>query len=259
MGRMIAIITGASSGIGWEMAKILGKDYDIVMVARNEDRLLECSRQLRELLPSERSVEIFPCDVSNPSACRALHNKYTDAPVEILVNAAGFGCFGEFAETDLERDISMMDTNMKGLHILMKLFLRDMIRRRSGYILNVASSAAYMPGSPLMAAYYASKAYVLSLTRSVAAERSVREAGIYVGALCPGPVDTAFHKTAGIHGNPGGMSAEKCARIAVRGMFSKKTLIIPGFLIKLTYLGAKLLPASFLLWFAGKHQQHKEH
>lgn len=255
---MIAIITGASSGIGWEMAKILGRNYDIVMVARNKDRLLECSRQLLALLPQERSVDIFPCDVSDLSACEALHDQYATSPVEILVNAAGFGCFGEFAKTDLNRDISMIDTNVKGLHILMKLFLQDMIRRKRGYILNVASSAAYMPGSPLMAAYYASKAYVLSLTRSVAAEKSVRDAGIYVGALCPGPVDTAFHRTAGIHGNPGGMKAEKCAEITVRGMLRRKKLIIPGFFMKFTYLGAKLLPASFLIWFAGKHQQHKE-
>lgn len=257
---MIAIITGASSGIGREMAKILAREYDLVLVARRKERLAIFCKEINQRNQRDGikyKAEAFPCDVSNPKECRRLYEAYADAPVEVLINGAGLGGFGQISDIPEEQEMSMLDVNIRALHILTKLFIRDMIERKRGYILNIASSAAYMPGSPYMATYYASKSYVLSLTRSIAYEPDVRESGIYVGALCPGPVNTEFHTVAGFRGKPGGMSPEKCAKYAIKMMKRRKQLIIPGLLIKFTYLGSKILPAGLLLKMAMMHQIRK--
>ena len=149
---MKALITGASSGIGRDMARVLAAmDIDLILVARRGERLRELQKELAV------SVDIIVLDVSVKENCLALYQRLRNASVDFLINNAGFGDFGEFTQTDLNKELDMIATNMQAVHILSKLFLRDFVKRDSGYILNVASSAAFLPG-PLMATYYATKA-----------------------------------------------------------------------------------------------------
>ncbi|MDD6578222.1 MAG: SDR family NAD(P)-dependent oxidoreductase [Lachnospiraceae bacterium] len=260
---MAAIVTGGGSGIGFEIAKILylEEGQDLILVGRNVDRLQAAKLCLeKELLRKKPSIHIYPLDVSDLSACITFHKKFEESklPLSYLINAAGFGTIGSFLETDLEKEACETDTNCRGLLQMTKLFLPDLIQRE-GKLLNVASSAGYMPGSPGMAVYYATKAYVLSLTRSIQAEKEVRESKVLISALCPGPVQTDFSEKAGGTSTAGlgSISAQACAREAVRGLKKGRHLIIPGLLMKFTYPFARILPASFLLYFARKHQEHK--
>lgn len=260
---LAAIVTGGGSGIGFEIAKILylEEGQDLILVGRNVDRLQAAKQCLeKELLRKKPSIHIYPLDVSDLSACITFHKKFEESklPLTYLINAAGFGTIGSFLETDLEKEACETDTNCRGLLQMTKLFLPDLIQRE-GKLLNVASSAGYMPGSPGMAVYYATKAYVLSLTRSIQAEKEVRESKVLISALCPGPVQTDFSEKAGgaSTAGPGSISAQACALAAVRGLKKGRHLIIPGLLMKFTYPFARILPASFLLYFARKHQEHK--
>ena len=185
---MAAIVTGGGSGIGFEIAKILylEEGQDLILVGRNVDRLQVAKLCLeKELLRKKPSIHIYPLDVSDLSACITFHKKFEESklPLAYLINAAGFGTIGSFLETDLEKEACETDTNCRGLLQMTKLFLPDLIKRE-GKLLNVASSAGYMPGSPGMAVYYATKAYVLSLTRSIQAEKAVRESKVLISALC---------------------------------------------------------------------------
>lgn len=295
---MAAIVTGGGSGIGFEIAKILylEEGQDLILVGRNADRLRDAKlhlekeqktndpkrertlpgssygaeiRSSEDVLTDKRSASTqeYPTirtrslDVSDLSACRVFHKyfEHLGLALDYLINAAGFGTIGSFTDTDLDREAAETDTNCRGLLQMTKLFLPDLMKSK-GRLLNVASSAGYMPGSPGMAVYYASKAYVLSLTRSIRAEKAVRESGAHISALCPGPVATEFSEKAGGGADSSGLeviSAETCARAAVRGLKKGKDLIIPGGLMKWTYPLAKILPASWLLFFAGRHQDHK--
>ena len=157
---MKALVTGASSGIGKDMARYLSKlGYEIIAVARDKEAL----SGLKEELPTK--VEIICLDLAKQEACVKLYETVQNKKIDILVNNAGFGDFGEFIITDLNKELKMIDVNIKAVHILTKLFLQDMVKRDSGYILNVASIAGFMPG-PLMATYYATKSYIVRLTRS---------------------------------------------------------------------------------------------
>lgn len=235
---MKAVVTGASSGIGEEIAKILGeKGYYVILVARRIDHL-------NTLIPKLKSGgEAYALDVSSESECKAFYEKYKGQEIDILVNNAGFGVHGNFSETDLERDLSMLKTNVLGLHTLTKLFLPQMLKRNSGYILNVASLAAFMSG-PLMAAYYASKAYVLRLSRAISKE--IKGSNVKISVLCPGPVDTEFNKVAGVKFAIKPLTANKVAHIAIKGMFKGKFMILPGIITKLSAFVSKFLPDSFL-------------
>ncbi len=235
---MKAIVTGASSGIGEEIAKILSeKGYYIILVARRKERL-------EALLPMLKSGgEAYSLDVSSESECKAFYEKYKTEEIDVLVNNAGFGVHGRFSETDLDRDLSMLKTNILGLHTLTKLFLPDMLKRNKGYILNVASLAAFMSG-PLMAAYYASKAYVLRLSRGISKE--IKGSGVKISVLCPGPVDTEFNKVAGVKFAIKPLTANRVAHIAVKRMFKGKFYTIPGFTAKFSAFFSKILPDAFL-------------
>lgn len=231
-------MTGASSGIGKEIAKILSeKGYYIILVARRKE-LLDA------LIPKlKNGGEVFVADLSKENACKDLYEAYKDADIDVLVNNAGFGVHGKFSETDLERDLSMLKTNVLGLHTLTKLFLPDMLKRNKGYILNVASLAAFMSG-PLMSAYYASKAYVLRLSRGISKE--IKGSGVKISVLCPGPVDTEFNKVAGVKFALKPLSAKKVAHIAVKRMFKGKFLTLPGITAKFSALFSKILPDCIL-------------
>ncbi len=248
---MKALITGASSGIGREIAIQLAHDgYGLILVARREDRLLE----LQQLLHTD--VQVIPADLSQRADCFALYQKVKNEDIGILVNNAGFGVFGAFEETDLARELSMLDVNIDAVQILTKLFLKDFARKNYGYILNVASAAAFMPG-PLFSSYYASKAYVLRFSEALNLEMRLQHKNVYVGALCPGPVNTEFSRTAGVSFGTGALSAAAVAAYAVKKMYAKKAVIVPGALMKCARFFSKLLPDSVMARLACHMQKKK--
>ena len=249
---MKALITGASSGIGMEMAKILAaKGYDLILVARRKERLEELKKELKV------DVQIIALDLSSTFNCMRLYNKVKKTKIDILINNAGFGLFGEFNDTKLERELDMIDLNIKAVHTLTKLFLKEFSEENHGYILNVASSAAYFSG-PLMATYYATKAYVLHLTEAIQVEIKKSKKNIYIGCLCPGPVDTEFNEVAGVNFSIKSLSKEYVAAYAIKKMFKKKTIIIPGIQIKLVIILSKILPRKFLTNINYYNQQRKD-
>lgn len=243
---MIALVTGASSGIGEELAKNLAKrGFNLIIAARREERL----KELKKLITEKYDVKVktLTCDLSSEKQCRKLYETVRRLNIDILINNAGFGLFGKFAETDLDVELKMIDVNIKAVHILTKLFLKDFRRRNYGYILNVSSIAGFLAG-PLMAAYYASKNYVLQLTRAIGEElKEEGVKGVYVGALCPGPVRTEFNKVAGSEFAIGGASAAKTAEYALDQMFKRQTVIIPQNGIKLISFLSKVTPSKLLL------------
>lgn len=249
---MIALITGASSGIGRDLARELAKEkYDLIIVARDEVKLNELKKELEEKYKIKVDVEI--ADLANEDNCKKLYEKVKDKykNIDILINNAGFGACGEFTETDLEKELAMIKTNITAYHILTKLFLKDMVERNSGYILNVASIAGFMPG-PLMATYYSTKAYIVRLTQSIRTELRMSHSKVKIAALCPGPVNTNFNKIADVKFAISGQSSEYVARYTVKKMKKKRTLIFPSFFIFLYRHICKIIPdqfASYLCYF----------
>lgn len=224
---MKALITGASSGMGRDMAKVLSNmGYDLILVARRKNRLEE----LKETLHT--NVTIIPLDISSTYNCAKLYEKVKNEDIEILINNAGFGLYGEFTKTNIDQELDMIDLNMKALHVLTKLFLNDFKKKNKGYILNVASMASFMPG-PMMATYYASKAYVRSLSEAISFELKQQNSNVYVGVLCPGPVRTEFNKVANVKFSVKGLNSMDVAEYAITNMFKGKTVIIPGLTMKI--------------------------
>ena len=234
---MKALITGASSGIGFEMAKYLGNlGYGVIAVGRNEERL----EALKAAVPSTRTISM---DLSAEEHCISLYESLRGEEIGIVINNAGFGLYGEFADTSLDTEVKMIGTNITALHILTKLFYRDMLKRDSGYIMNVASVAGFMPG-PLMSTYYATKAYVARLTQAIREEAAARKSKVRLSLLCPGPVKTRFDEVAGIQMGLTSLSAEYVAKYAVNRMLKGKFMIVPGAGIKAAMVFAKLFPDS---------------
>ncbi len=231
---MKALVTGASSGIGREIAVMLDNlGYDIIAVARREDRLLELKENLKN------NTEIMVADLGSSGECYKIFNTFPD--IDILVNNAGFGVFGSFTETDLEKELAMLGVNVTALHILCKLYLKSFKEKNSGRILNVASSAAFFPG-PMFSSYYASKAYVYRLSRAISRELKNAKSRVTVSVLCPGPVETEFSEVAGVNFGIGALTAKRVAELAVKKMMQGKTVITPGFFIKCTRVLAKIVP-----------------
>ena len=248
---MKALVTGASSGIGRDIAIALSDmGYDLILVARRKTKL----EQLKKQLPGKTQVIIM--DLSSTANCMKLYDKVKKEDIEVVVNNAGFGLFGEFDKTNLDKELDMIDTNIKAVHILTKLFLKDFKEKDSGYILNVASSAGFLSG-PLMATYYATKGYVLKLTEAIYEELRRDGSNVYVGALCPGPVDTEFNKVAKVKFSIKPMTSEKVAEYAVDQMLKRKLIIIPGFKTKFVRLSG-LLPRKLLLRLNYNVQKKKD-
>ncbi|MGA7377613.1 MAG: SDR family oxidoreductase, partial [Candidatus Sulfotelmatobacter sp.] len=228
---LTALITGASGGIGYELAKLFAKDhYNLVLVARSSDKLNQVASQLRQQFGL--NVEAMALDLAEDQSVKMLfeHLKGEKLEVDVLVNNAGFGVFGEFAEMPEEEILGQVQLNVVALTHLTRLFLPAMIERRQGKIMNVASTAAFQPG-PLMAVYYATKAYVLSFSEALANE--VAGTGVVVSCFCPGATDTGFQKRAGIENSRlfkkiGAMNVETVARDGYRGLMAGKTLVISG-------------------------------
>lgn len=243
---MIALITGASSGIGEEFAKNLAsRGFNLILVARRRERLKEIKEKITSIF--DVRVKTICLDLSKTECCKRLYEEVSKLHIDILINNAGFGLFGKFDKTDLDRELEMIDVNIKAVHILTKLFLQDFKRRNYGYILNVASIAGFMAG-PLMATYYASKNYVLQLTRAVSQELRHDNVNVYVGALCPGPVDTEFNRVAGAQFAVGGSTATEIAEYGIEEMFKGKTVIIPKKEIKALAVLSKAVPSRLMLW-----------
>ncbi|MFZ0539251.1 MAG: SDR family oxidoreductase [Candidatus Sulfotelmatobacter sp.] len=228
---LTALITGASGGIGYELAKLFAKDhYNLVLVARSSDKLNQVASQLRQQFGL--NVEAMALDLAEDQSVKMLfeHLKGEKLEVDVLVNNAGFGGFGEFAEMPEEEVLGQVQLNVVALTHLTRLFLPAMIERRQGKIMNVASTAAFQPG-PLMAVYYATKAYVLSFSEALANE--VAGTGVVVSCFCPGATDTGFQKRAGMEDSRlfkriGAMNVEAVARDGYRGLMAGKTLVISG-------------------------------
>lgn len=234
---MRALITGASSGLGKEMAKYLSeKNVDLVLVSRDEKKLLEVKEQLKT------DVQIISADLSDAENCIKLYKEA--GGIDVLINNAGFGDFGEFVDTDLVKELNMISTNVCAVHTLTKLFLRDMIEKNEGYILNVSSIAGFLPG-PHMATYHATKAYVLKLTQSIYEEVRRRKSNVKICALCPGPIETPFLDKANVRFKSKPMSAESVAKYAIDSMLKGKYMILPGGNNKLIRILSKIVPEKF--------------
>jgi len=235
---MKALITGASSGIGRDMARYLSKlGYDLIIVARNKEALEKLKIELKT------NVEVVAMDLSESENCYKLYEQAKD--IDILINNAGFGEFGDFVDTNLDKEISMIQTNITALHILTKLYLKDMVKKDKGSIMNVASIAGFMPG-PLMATYYASKNYVVSLTRAIKKELKKKKSNVKLSLLCPGPINTNFNNVANVKFKAKGLSSQYVAKYAIDKMLNNKFLIIPGIGIKCTKFFSKIMPTSLL-------------
>ena len=223
---MKALVTGASSGIGLEISKYLDSiGYEIILVARDKEKLESVAKTLTH------KPKIIVMDLQKVEYIKSLYVLVKNDDIDILVNNAGFGLFGNFTETDLSKELNMIDINIKAVHILTKLFLKDMKRKNKGYILNVASSAAFQSG-PLMATYYSTKSYVYRLTEAINYENKKDKVNVQVSCLCPGPVDTNFNKVAGVRFSVKPLKADYVAKYAIDQMLKGKMLIIPGFKMK---------------------------
>ena len=247
---MKALITGASSGIGRDMARYLSElGYDLVVVARRKELLEELKSDLNT------AVKIECLDISTEENCKKLFEENKD--IDILINNAGFGDFGAFDKTDLGKELSMIDTNIKAIHILTKLYLCEMKKRNSGHILNVASIAGFMSG-PLMATYYATKNYVVSLSKAINKELKKDGSKVSVSVLCPGPVSTNFDSVANVKFSLKSLPSEYVAKYGVDQMLKNKKIIIPGNMMKLIYIGNKLAPTCISLEIAYHSQKRKQ-
>lgn len=238
---MKALITGASSGIGESICYYLDKlGYETILVATNEEKLKKVSRKI------ENKSEIIVCDLRYEDEVFKLYEKVKDKNIDVLINNAGFGLFGDFVETDVDRELEMIDVNIKAMHILTKLFLKDFMERDSGYILNVASSAGFMAG-PHMDTYYATKNYCLRLTEGIYEELRRKKSNVHISALCPGPVDTNFNNVAKGNFKINGADKDYVAKYAIDKMLKRKLVIIPTFKMKLVIFATRFIPTKLLL------------
>ena len=249
--NMKALITGASSGIGKDMAIILAnKGYELVLVARDEKKLEEVKNELSQIT----KVEIISKDLSDEENCKEIYKEVEN--VDLLINNAGFGDCGNFTKTSLEKEINMIKTNIIAYHILTKLYLIDMKAKNEGKILNVASIAGFMPG-PLMATYYATKNYVVKLSEAIREELKKEKSKVQISILCPGPVKTNFNKVANVKFNLREADSKKVAKYAIKKLEKGKFYIVPGLDVKIAKIGAKIIPTSIMQKFAYMAQKRK--
>jgi len=248
---MKALVTGASSGIGRDMTRYLvGLGYEVFAVARDVAKLEELHQEIGD------RVKIISADISKKENCIELYRSLREENIDLLINNAGFGIFGNFTETDLEKELNLINTNITAVHILTKLFLQDMVKQNKGKILNVASIAGSSPG-PLMAAYYSSKAYVLRLTEAIYEELRKQKSNVTISVLCPGPVATNFNNVADVKFSIKALPSEYVAKYAIDKTLKGKLLIIPGMKIKILRLLSKISPDKLTMKLVYKNQTRK--
>jgi hypothetical protein len=246
---MTALVTGASGGIGEDLARLFAADgHDLVLVARSRDKLARISEELSG--KHNVSARVVASDLTRREAPREIYDELQAADIRIdaLINNAGFGSYGLFAETDLRRELDMLQVNVVALTHLTKLFLPAMVERRRGYVMNVASTAAFQPG-PLMAVYYASKAYVLTVSEALSNETA--GTGVFVSALCPGPTETGFVAAAGMERSKlfdrALMDSRAVAEAGYRGLLAGRRVVIPGFKNSLMARTVGLFPRGLVM------------
>ena len=246
---MRALITGASTGIGREMAIYLSElGYDLYVVARSGNKLKELKNTVRS------KVNVYEYDLSILDNCYKLYDELKDEEIDIVVNNAGFGVFGNYEYDNLDKEMNMIDLNIKCLHILTKLFVNNKNTKR---ILNVSSSAGLMKGGPLMGGYYATKNYVCSYSFALYEELRRNKSDKNISVLCPGPVDTEFNKRAHVKFNLKSLDARYVARYAIDKMFKNKLIIIPGFTVRMGIFFSRFLPTKLLLKISYNIQKKK--
>ena len=247
---MIALITGASSGLGADFAKELSKDgYDLILVARSKEKLEKLAKELKS------NVEIEVMDLSVKENVYKLYSKYK-GKVDLLINNAGFGAFGKFVDSDLDNELNMIDLNIVTYHILTKLFLQDFVKKDKGQILNIASSAAFEPG-PLMSTYYATKSYVYNLSMGIYEELRRDKSNVKINILCPGPVDTGFNERAHVKFGVKSLKSKDVVKYTLKCMKKNKLIIIPGFTIKLGVFANRLFSRKLIVKCTYKIQKSK--
>lgn len=233
---MKALVTGASSGIGYSIARCLSNmGYDLIVVARRKDCLLNLKKECKT------NVEIIPMDLSIISNVYKLYETTKKHDIDILVNNAGVGLYGEFYDIDLQKEMDMLRLNIGATNILTKLYLKDMVKKNKGRILNVSSIFGFMPG-PLMSSYYASKAYITSFSRAINMELKMKNINVGISTLCAGAVDTNFNSDLGISFFIPPSSSEKVAKYSINKLLKNKEIIVPGIINKFVYVLNKIIP-----------------
>ncbi len=247
---MKALITGASNGLGRDFAiKLSNMGYDVIIVARSKSKL----ESLKKEIKTNCDIEVM--DLSIKENAYKLHDKYKNK-IDLLINNAGFGDAGLFTKTDLDNELNMIDLNVVSYHILTKLFLIDFVKKDSGKILNVASSAAFEPG-PLMATYYASKSYVYNLTMAIYEELRHMKSNVHVSVLCPGPVDTGFNDRAKVKFAIKGLSSDYVTGYALKCLNKNKLIIIPSFKMKMGIFANRLMSRKSIMKVIYNIQERK--
>ena len=237
---MKALITGGASGIGEAISKKLSLlGYDVILVDKNKKKL----EKIKDEFNTE--IEIISMDISSKYNCQKLYNKFKDDDIDIIVNCAGIGLYGDFTDIKVDKDLDLIDLNIKALHILTKLFLQNFEEKKKGYILNIGCGTSFT-SRPLMTTYAASKSYVLNLTVAISEELKIKKSNVYVGCFCPENVNTKFNEKLGIKAKQT-ITAEEAADIAINGMFKKKTVIVTNFKQKLNIYFSKILPRRTVL------------
>lgn len=241
---MRALVTGASSGIGREIAIYLASlNIDLIIVARNKKELEKIKEKVNV------DVKIITLDLIKKENVYKLYDLVKNDNIDILVNNAGFGLFGLFNETDLNKELEMIDLNVTTYHILTKLFLKDFVKKDNGYILNVCSSAGFIAG-PRLSTYYATKNYITKLTMAINEELRQMKSNVSISALCPGPVNTNFNKVANGDFSIKEISPKLVAKLAVDKMFKRKMLIIPTLKMQCAVFFTRFIPYRLQLIIA---------
>ncbi len=247
---MYVLITGASSGIGKELAHLYAKNGDnLILVARSQEKLTELAKDLK---PNGIEVLVKPYDLSSLDNCKKLIDEIKGYEIRVFINNAGYGNLGFFQDTDLDLEINMLNLNILAVHVLTKLYLQNFT---AGDVVNISSMAAFLP-TPTFATYAASKSYVNYLSRAVDYELRRRKSSMRVLTVNPGPVKTNFNERAKANINRG-MDVKKCAQKIYKGIKKRKAFIIPGFQMKLAYLFTKITPINWLLKASYHIQQSK--
>lgn len=247
---MKALITGITSGIGFEMAKVLDSlGYEIIGVSKDESKLKE--------IHENYGYDTYKVDLSNRNEVLDFCKFINSIDIDVFINNAGFGDVGYFSESSLVKELSMIDVNIVANHILLKHIMKKMIGKNSGYILNVSSSASFIAG-PYMATYYSTKAYVTRMTEAIYEEIRRLGKNVHISALCPGPVNTNFNNVAGVSFSISGCSSSYVAKYAINKMFKKKLIIIPTFKMKFVCTMSKFIPRKLLLKITYNIQRKKK-
>lgn len=250
---MKALITGAGSGIGREMAIYLDSiSYELILVDKDSLSL----ENLKSVLKREHKYIVT--DLSDMKKVKDLYIFTKKDSIDMLINNAGFGLFGDYNSCDMLTELEMIDVNIKALHVLTRMYLKDMVKKDKGYILNVASSAGLLKGGPLMSCYYATKSYVVDFTCALYEELRRNKSHVVVSCLCPGPVNTNFNKTAGVSFNIKSLNARDVAIYVLKKMYlDKKLIIVPGFMTRVGVFFSRFLPTKTLLRITYNIQRKK--